>query len=452
MCLVCQCWPCSRPLDTQRLLMAGCSGIEYNCHPTPKRPGPPVVADPDIAGPGVSIGFAQAKVVVTLMAYADRIWKVLIAFAATSVIAFIVITVAYLLNIIPKKCDLDTTLKEDQPVGLLNDFDEAFIRCCSPFWRWRKGRSRRASRIEFKALQRFVLTLSDQQLVTGLAIFSIGYYRHCTISTYHFFIIVALGWFSHTTHLSSLIILQDHFRKSPGLKYTRLLGILATFVLLFIGLLLLYTRFSFQVLMQCRFRRIYLGGKAALNTLCMVMVLCYIILITLSKTWALYSDRRTRLLSLFNLLDSRAAQLEEPVLSRPYLDSRAAQLEEPVLSRPDYYQRRVESVAALHGFNRVRTMKRYWIMFNFAYAELLDSFLFEILLLLFNNFYGIRQIFWARKFVGDSITRHGNENSWGFGQLLALLLLALPVLAALEAYHGESCSWASERANKLIIR
>ena len=347
----------------------------------------------------------------------------LIAFAATSVIAFIVITVAYLLNIIPKKCDLNTTLKEDQPVGLLNDFDEAFIRRCSPFWRWRKGRSRRASRIEFKALQRFVLTLSDQQLVTGLAIFSIGYYRHCTISTYHFFIIVALGWFSHTTHLSSLIILQDHFRKSPGLKYTRLLGILATFVLLFIGLLLLYTRFSFQVPMQCRFRRIYLGGKAALNTLCMVMVLCYIILITLSKTWALYSDRRTRLLSLFNLLDSRAAQLEEPVLSRP-----------------DYYQRRVESVAALHGFNTVRTMKRYWIMFNFAYAELLDSFLFEILLLLFNNFYGIRQIFWARKFVGDSITRKGNENSWGFGQLLALLLLALPVLAALEAYHGESCS------------
>lgn len=85
-------------------------------------------------------------------------------------------------------------------------------------------------------------------------------------------------------------------------------------------------------------------------------------------------------------------------------------------------------------------MKRYWIMFSFAYAEFLDSFLFEILLLLFNNFYGIRQIFWARKFVGDLITRKGNENSWGFGQLLALLLLALPVLAALEAYDSESCS------------
>ena len=54
--------------------MAGCSGIEYNCHPTRKRPVPPVVADPDIAGPGVSTGLARAKVVVTLMAYADRIF------------------------------------------------------------------------------------------------------------------------------------------------------------------------------------------------------------------------------------------------------------------------------------------------------------------------------------------------------------------------------------------
>lgn len=43
------------------------------------------------------------------------------------------------------------------------------------------------------ALRRFVLALSDQQLVTGLAILIAGYIKRCSMSQYHFNIVKALA-------------------------------------------------------------------------------------------------------------------------------------------------------------------------------------------------------------------------------------------------------------------
>ena len=52
-----------------------------------------------------------------------------------------------------------------------------------------------------KGLRRFVSALSDQQLVTGLAILIAGYTDLCSRPIYHFRIISALGCFSSITHL-----------------------------------------------------------------------------------------------------------------------------------------------------------------------------------------------------------------------------------------------------------
>ena len=44
-----------------------------------------------------------------------------------------------------------------------------------------------------KGLERFVLALSDQQLVTGLAVLIVAYTNRCKRSIYHFNIILALA-------------------------------------------------------------------------------------------------------------------------------------------------------------------------------------------------------------------------------------------------------------------
>ena len=51
------------------------------------------------------------------------------------------------------------------------------------------------------ALLHFILALSDQQLVTGLATLITAFAQRCNISVYYFNLVVALAWFSSTTHL-----------------------------------------------------------------------------------------------------------------------------------------------------------------------------------------------------------------------------------------------------------
>lgn len=349
----------------------------------------------------------------------DTFTKVLIAFGATSLITLLAIVVAYLFGIIPKKKPAGLAVEDDEPDGLLNDLDEALLRHCSPFGRLTMNRSQETRNKQYESIQRFVLTLSDQQLVTGLAIFVIGYYRHCTMFSYHFFTIVALGWFSSTTHLSNLTVLRDYFNDSPSLKYTRLFGIVATYILLFTGLLVLYNEFSFDVRVQCRFDRIVIRDIRPLNCICMILVLCYLTIIHLSKSLGFYFKRQRPFSSIRGTL--------------LYLVRRD---KNRLSSRKHHYAHSLADISASQSSWMPRYLRAYVLTFNFVYSEFLDSFLWEVLWLLFNNLYGIRQIFWTRLYVGNRVRKTGDENDWGFGQLLALFLLALPVLAAAQAYQG----------------
>lgn len=346
----------------------------------------------------------------------------LIAFCATSLITLVAIALAYLFDIIPTRKHVDNTVTDEElDDGLLNDLDKEILRRRGPFRGLIRTRTEEEANKQFEAIQHFVLTLSDQQIVSGLAIFIIAYSRHCTMFTYHFFIIVALGWFSSTTHLSTLTLLNKYFRDAPALKYTRLLGMFATFIMLFVGLLVLYTDLRFTVRVQCRFHRIFIREGPPLNTICMVLVLGYLVIISLSKSLGFCFSRQGPFSSIRRITS--------------YCVRRG---DYQLVSRKDYYVQRLRGVSASQSLLVLRYINAYFLTFNFVYSEFLDSFLWEILWLFFNNIYGIRQTLWARVYVERRvrITEADDEDAWGFGQLLALLLLILPLLAAAEGYRG----------------
>jgi hypothetical protein len=89
--------------------------------------------------------------------------------------------------------------------------------------------------MKVESLQRFILALSDQQLVTGVAILTAGILKSCTISWWEFQIVVSLAWFSSTTHLSTLVILWEYLQDYPAVRNWRVGGMLAMLVLLFFG-------------------------------------------------------------------------------------------------------------------------------------------------------------------------------------------------------------------------
>lgn len=119
----------------------------------------------------------------------------------------------------------------------------------------------KTKKLRTKTMTHFILALSDQQPVTGLAILVTAYYQGCKISGYHFKLAVNLAWFSSTTHLSTLAVLQGFLIRHPTLKYLRVIGIFSVLGILFHAELYFQWFVALPVPAQCTFEM----GFAGLN-------------------------------------------------------------------------------------------------------------------------------------------------------------------------------------------
>ena len=146
-----------------------------------------------------------------------------------------------------------------------------------------------------KGLEKFILALSDQQLVTGLAVLIAGFVSPCSMSIYHFNIIAALGWFSSTTHLSTLAVLRVYFIEHPRLRTWRVIAMLFVLALLSVAQMVPDTSmFDKSLPVYCAYTtrsNISLIHPNLLTLMLVVMFRGSFLLVT-------YSDRRVRLYTL----------------------------------------------------------------------------------------------------------------------------------------------------------
>lgn len=86
-------------------------------------------------------------------------------------------------------------------------------------------------------LRHVILALSDQQMVTGIAILGAGFngLQSHTIQVYHFHIVLYLAWMSSSVHLSALGFLRNFFKSNRPLLLWRMTGMLTLMILLFVG-------------------------------------------------------------------------------------------------------------------------------------------------------------------------------------------------------------------------
>ena len=152
-------------------------------------------------------------------------------------------------------------------------------------------KSRDARERRSKGLEKFILALSDQQLVTGLAVLIAGFISPCSMSIYHFNIIAALGWFSSTTHLSTLAVLRGYFIEHPRLRNWRVVAMLLVLAPLIIAQIVGYGSTLDNSL---PFRCVFTPGSFSPVTF-MDLLSIIVILIFLGVT---YSKRIVRLYSL----------------------------------------------------------------------------------------------------------------------------------------------------------
>ena len=86
--------------------------------------------------------------------------------------------------------------------------------------------------VAINAIENIAILLSDQQLITGMAILVAIFIRHCTITQYHFYLASILAQVSFVTHFCAALLVRNTYLERPIMKYTRLFFIALTLVLL----------------------------------------------------------------------------------------------------------------------------------------------------------------------------------------------------------------------------
>jgi len=74
---------------------------------------------------------------------------------------------------------------------------------------------------EAKVLRKLLLSLSDQQVITGIGIQSVALAKMKTMVPYHFFIVWMLSLLSTATHVGTLLALVNDFKRDWVLRWLR---------------------------------------------------------------------------------------------------------------------------------------------------------------------------------------------------------------------------------------
>ena len=305
--------------------------------------------------------------------------------------------------------------------------------------------------IRTEALERFVLSLSDQQLVTGIAILIAGYVNPCSMDYYHFGIVAALAWFSSTTHLSTLAVLRRYLIEHPHVRTWRVVGMIITLLGLLLAQFYVYGSGSPSSPAFCGLYQLEFGAPLTILMLCGVVL--FLTFSYANNFMRLYSndsdismvdwafdkmERKTK------YRNASSALVELSTMGASFV---IANQDRKAWKRKKRNARLAERLEICMA-NRSRFSKlcRLFFVLQTVQAERSESFLSQILWLVFGNAYGIVQVVIARLLIGG-FQVIGNENEMGFGQIVPLLLMVLPLLAVREVYDGVFSSGPSQSIN-----
>ena len=324
-----------------------------------------------------------------------------------------------------------------------------------------------------KGLEKFILALSDQQLVTGLAVLIAGFVSPYSMSIYHFKIIAALGWFSSTTHLSTLAVLRAYFIEHPRLRDWRVGAMLIVLALLTIAqVVTTASTLDNCVPFCCAF--IY-GSSDDLDDVSLISIIAIVFFLGTTYTdrivrlyvpypeWSLQDwlvnnvvvtfHKRSPLSSVTEIAIacSKLPQVEQGKIRRKlnmrqqYLGQGLVDMvtrspskskaEQGILWQNMNERRRYNTHYVSLKSKKPGRKRRLHFIVMMMMIEIGHSFLSDILTLLFGIVYGITQVFVNRSDepVAGIV---GSQNSVSFGQLVPLLLMLLPLFAAGEVYFG----------------
>ncbi|KAL4860315.1 hypothetical protein BDV12DRAFT_181777 [Aspergillus spectabilis] len=387
-------------------------GCSYNCDNPPTT----IKFDSDITGPGVIIGYT-----------------------ATAGIAVALISVHYFIAFQPVLDPFrhgDNSPSPQAPPFSPNPVDMMILRFLRRPFRTtltvKKNSQSRWVRLDAR-LTKCILTMSDLQLATGLAILISGYTQlRCGISAYHWVFISRLAWFSSLTHLSCLTFLRNYLHNHSAERHWRLFFMLALVVMLATAMgpmynSQIYGRYSHwqpqpSALTQyaiCSYpaKHISTDTKGFFTT---VVLLSLIVLgfvfrvIKLHKPFSTFINKGLR-----RPISQHTRRLLWVLMRRKSLSRGLCSLAGDIL----YYPLLAWFLSIRLVMDHFSSMffEVYWLDISFAVG--LVGLLVDITLFSVNLYSKDEQI--------DGVT----DSNWSFGQIMPVILLVVPLINIVESLY-----------------
>jgi hypothetical protein len=316
-----------------------------------------------------------------------------------------------------------------------------------------------------KAFKSFVLTLSDQQLVTGIAILVACFANWCRTTAYELSMVVSLAWFSSATHLATLDVLQDYFQRNRVVRNWRMIGMIAIMLLLIAGLTLsgIYSNVDTsaplpclttvpQLVYDCNGTLYYDNGTSNSNDTQYINCTSHVTfdnylsgdslfsgfgaLFTVAYLVYGYVGAITRTITISKKTALTPTHLSVYVAFKATKGKADISME---LVNNAIIDIKAENDKALNRKFAKLSKRRFsaWLYeFYLALDAYHGSFVYHIGGLSFGLSYGLAQVATVRwGFEGPILETESNHID--FGQIVPLVLLVLPLLAAAEIFHGK---------------
>lgn len=283
-------------------------------------------------------------------------------------------------------------------------------------------------------MKRFILTLSDQQLATGLAILIAAIANQCTLTVWEFQLAFALAWFSSTTHLATLDVLREYFLSHGVVRNWRVFGMVTLLLLLIYSLIMATASVNPTIPIQCTFH--FFGEQGPdvaenldifdiLSAALTLVLLIWQYLVRIKWSYVNNDGKATS----FERMMFKLRTYQHRSLFKPSKEELRYIIEEAVRERTSFRRRR-----HLEKIRQSRGLRRHWLIAYRASESYRRSFLSLGPVLTFMIAFGFTQLYLNRWNSGSSVEL---DTRMGIGQITPLFLLVLPVFVAAESYYGQ---------------
>ena len=273
-------------------------------------------------------------------------------------------------------------------------------------------------------LAKFIKMLSDQQLITGISILIAALSSRCVISQNEWHIVVSLAYFSAATHSLSLDVLRKYLTRHTWARYCRV-----TFTLVF---LVIFT-FTFLVdflmsyrstkIVQCGIQE-WISDPALLVDLLKLLRLIPILIIL----WAKHISALTRLAAPDVAYHRHVTFIRMDRISM-YLWSQSKALSEVEIASI-IADARLDYDTKIGPSNDEARISVWYFLERYH-----DAYLSEI------PVWGLQFVYGTRNTIAAVLAAniYPSSDAWelGFGQVVAIGLLVLPLLALIDVKNGK---------------